>query len=66
MVDGKTHLIYEGGIARFVNDADYAAIMAANISAQTETAWLNSLPTDPPVGGGWWNNSGIATYSDAT
>jgi hypothetical protein len=26
-------------------------------------AWILSLPTTPPVSAGWWNNSGIPTYS---
>lgn len=27
------------------------------------TAWIASLPTDPPVSGGWWNNGGIPTLA---
>ena len=33
------------------------------VSSSAMTTWINSLPTSPQVAPGWWNNSGIPTYS---
>lgn len=33
------------------------------ISGTSMSEFLDSLPTSPPIGGGWWNNGGIPTES---
>jgi len=32
------------------------------VNNATMSAWLSSLPTQQPAGGGWWNNANIPTY----